>query len=460
MRHDTGIARSESSSPRCCYRLRRQQGGRRKQGVRTAADAVTAAKAEVRALELVEDSVGSLENFLDPKVGAEVAGRVVSVARVRRQEGEARRRPRRDRSGRSRDPDRGRQRPRSRGCETLVANQDRIVANQQKLVEKSYISQNALDEAIAQRNALARAAQPRRARSSTANRNSLRKTKVVAPIDGEVEVQIVAAGRLREARRPACSSSSARSSCARTCRSRRARRRGCRVGQPVRLTSPLMPDVVVEAKIDEIRPTITATSRALDVIVKFDTDGKFRGGGTVNAAGGDRPQDNAIVVPGAERRAAPGRQGRVRRRRTARRSQRMVQTGYRKDGLHRDRGRPRRAARRSRSTARASSPTARRRGGQAARREAAAGRRAGRAGTATASRSPAQGRRVVTLPELSIKRHVFAVMLNAVLVLFGLIAYQRMGMDKLPYIEFPVISVQTTLQGREPRRDRRRRSPP
>jgi hypothetical protein len=56
----------------------------------------------------------------------------------------------------------------------------------------------------------------------------------------------------------------------------------------------------------------------------------------------------------------------------------------------------------------------------------------------------------VTLPELSIKRHVLAVMLNAVLVLFGLIAYQRMGMDKLPYIEFPVISVQTTQRGANP----------
>ncbi|MET0680920.1 MAG: efflux RND transporter permease subunit, partial [Burkholderiales bacterium] len=56
----------------------------------------------------------------------------------------------------------------------------------------------------------------------------------------------------------------------------------------------------------------------------------------------------------------------------------------------------------------------------------------------------------MTLPELSIKRHVFAVMLNAVLVLFGLIAYERIGMDKLPYVEFPVVSVQTTMKGANP----------
>jgi HAE1 family hydrophobic/amphiphilic exporter-1 len=56
----------------------------------------------------------------------------------------------------------------------------------------------------------------------------------------------------------------------------------------------------------------------------------------------------------------------------------------------------------------------------------------------------------VNLPEISIRRHVFAFMLNAVLILFGLIAYQRIGVDKLPYIEFPVISVNTTQRGANP----------
>ena len=56
----------------------------------------------------------------------------------------------------------------------------------------------------------------------------------------------------------------------------------------------------------------------------------------------------------------------------------------------------------------------------------------------------------MTLPEISIRRHVFAFMLNALLILFGLIAYQRIGVDKLPYIEFPVISVSTTQNGANP----------
>ncbi|HNH34267.1 MAG TPA: efflux RND transporter permease subunit [Rhodocyclaceae bacterium] len=56
----------------------------------------------------------------------------------------------------------------------------------------------------------------------------------------------------------------------------------------------------------------------------------------------------------------------------------------------------------------------------------------------------------MTLPELSIRRHVLAWMLNAVLVLFGIISFSRIGMDRLPYIEFPVVSVTTALKGANP----------
>lgn len=56
----------------------------------------------------------------------------------------------------------------------------------------------------------------------------------------------------------------------------------------------------------------------------------------------------------------------------------------------------------------------------------------------------------MTLPELSIKRHVLAWMLSAVLVLFGIISYQRIAVDRFPEIEFPIISVTTTLRGANP----------
>ena len=56
----------------------------------------------------------------------------------------------------------------------------------------------------------------------------------------------------------------------------------------------------------------------------------------------------------------------------------------------------------------------------------------------------------MSLPEFSIKRHVLAFMLSAVLVLFGYISYQRIGMDRFPHIEFPIVSISTTLKGANP----------
>ncbi len=56
----------------------------------------------------------------------------------------------------------------------------------------------------------------------------------------------------------------------------------------------------------------------------------------------------------------------------------------------------------------------------------------------------------MSLPALSIKRHVLAYMLSAVLVLFGVISYERLGIDRLPRVEFPVLTVTTVLRGANP----------
>ena len=56
----------------------------------------------------------------------------------------------------------------------------------------------------------------------------------------------------------------------------------------------------------------------------------------------------------------------------------------------------------------------------------------------------------MNLPEISVRRHVLAYMLSAVLVLFGVISYKDIGVDRYPYIEFPMISVTTLLPGGTP----------
>ncbi|MEK6750242.1 MAG: efflux RND transporter permease subunit [Pseudomonadota bacterium] len=56
----------------------------------------------------------------------------------------------------------------------------------------------------------------------------------------------------------------------------------------------------------------------------------------------------------------------------------------------------------------------------------------------------------MTLPELSIKRHVLAYMVSAVLVLFGIVSYTRLGVDRFPSIDTPIITVTTMMRGVSP----------
>lgn len=291
---------------------------------------VTVTKAATRTIELTEETVGTVENVFDPRVAAEVAGRVTRVLAevgkpVKKGELLAEIDPvdlqiqsRADAAEVAR-------------LETLVANQDRIVGNQQRLVERNFISQNALDESIAQRNALREQLAAAKARLD-ANRNALAKTRIVAPIDGAIEERMVSPGgyvkvgdplfrlvgkeRLR-AHLPFPESAAPR----------------LRIGQKVLLSSPLVPGRVVEARIDDIRPTITATSRALDVIVGFDADGAaFRGGGTVNAQIVIGRRDNAVVVPEQSVVLRPAGKV-VYLYDEGKAVQRVVQTGVRKDGM-------------------------------------------------------------------------------------------------------------------------------
>jgi len=56
----------------------------------------------------------------------------------------------------------------------------------------------------------------------------------------------------------------------------------------------------------------------------------------------------------------------------------------------------------------------------------------------------------MTLPEFSIKRHVFTLMVSLVLILFGVIGFMRLGLDRFPQIDFPAITITTTMQGADP----------
>ncbi|MCK7493413.1 MAG: hypothetical protein MZW92_19975 [Comamonadaceae bacterium] len=107
-------------------------------------------------------------------------------------------------------------------------------------------------------------------------------------------------------------------------------------GLPVRIRSPQVPGKVVEGVVDDLRPTVTEGSRALDVIARFDNPGGFLSGGTVNAAVVVDARQNVVVVPEQSVVLRPGRQGGLYRQRGQGEPARGGD-GREEGGRHRDR---------------------------------------------------------------------------------------------------------------------------
>jgi len=66
------------------------------------------------------------------------------------------------------------------------------------------------------------------------------------------------------------------------------------------------------------------------------------------------------------------------------------------------------------------------------------------------SNGAGERREGMSLPETAIHRHVLAYMLSGVLLLFGIISFDRIGVDRHPDIDFPMVSVRTILPGASP----------
>jgi RND family efflux transporter MFP subunit len=296
-----------------------------------AAVLITASTVQPRTLEIFEEVIGTLENVIDPTVAAEVAGRITRVhaftgKKVKRGEALAELdtqdieiQSRADQAEIAR-------------LTSLLQQQERLVERQQKLVGQGFISQNALDDAITQRNALRESLAAARAKAE-GTRRGLSKSRIVAPVDGEIETQIVAVGDYVKVGDPLFKLVGMQDLRAHLFLPESAATR-IKPGLKVLLSSPAAPEKAFEARIDEIKPMVVAASRALDAIVKFRAEGPmFRGGGTVNARivvavrqGALMVPEQSVVLRPAGKVAYVVREGVV--------EQRVVETGVRQGGLY------------------------------------------------------------------------------------------------------------------------------
>jgi RND family efflux transporter MFP subunit len=255
---------------------------------------ITTTQAKAVALEVSERTLGSLEAVNDPKISAEIAGKIIKIS-VRAGEvvkkGQLLAQIDQSDAAHQVEADRGE----AARISALLVQQERVVARQTELVQKNFISKNALDDVSAQRDALKNQLASAQARAGLSH-NNVSKTKVSAPFDGVVEEQLVAAGdyiklgdpmfklvsntRLR-AHLPFPESAAPR----------------LKVGMPVRISSPLAPGSLIEGVVEDIRPTVSEGNRAIDVIARLNNPGELKGGGSVDAAVVSGQKEQAIVVP-------------------------------------------------------------------------------------------------------------------------------------------------------------------
>jgi len=288
---------------------------------------ITSAVVQARTLEIYEEVVGTIENVIDPTIGAEVAGRVTRVAgftgkKVAKGELIA-------------EIDAADFHIQARADQAEIGRLRSLLeqASQRnkKLVGQGFISQNAIDDAVAQLNALRQQLAAARARAEATGRG-LTKSRVVAPVDGEIETQIVAIGDYVKVGDPLFKLVGVQQLRVHLLFPEAAAAR-VRPGLKVVLSFPAAPEQLLEARIDEIKPTVGINNRALDAIVKISGVGNlFRGGGTVNARIVTNSLEGALMVPEQSVVLRPAGkvvyalEGNVAR-------QRIVETGMRQDGL-------------------------------------------------------------------------------------------------------------------------------
>lgn len=291
---------------------------------------ITSAPVQARTLEVYEEVVGTIENVIDPTIGAEVAGRVTRVlgftgkkvakgdliAEIDAADFQIQARGDQAEIGR---------------LTSLLEQQERVVQRQTKLQGQGFISQNVVDDAVAQRNALRQQLAAARARADATGRG-LTKSRVLAPVDGEIETQTVAVGDYVKLGDPLFKMVGVQQLRVHLLMPEASAVR-IKPGLKVVLSPPAAPEQVLEARIDEIKPTLGVNNRAIDAIVKVNGVGTlFRGGGTVNARIVTSSLDGALMVPEQSVVLRPAGkvvyalEGNVAR-------QRVVETGMRLDGM-------------------------------------------------------------------------------------------------------------------------------
>ena len=289
---------------------------------------ITVTQLKNQAVETTEETVGSLEGLIDATVAAEVAGRVIKV-NVVAGETVKQGQPLATLDASDFAMQRNEAQAEVARIQAQLENQTKVVARNQALVDKNFISQNAIDTEVAQEKVLKEQLAAAKARVGSINHDS-NKTRVLAPVSGIIENRLVSAGDFVRIGDPIVQIVSKQKLRAHLPFPEHVAAR-IKAGQKVRLTTPSS-STAVDSVVHELKPMIAEGSRTVDVIADVADQTDWQPGGSVTGTVILGEQPSALMVPEQSLVLRPaGEVAYVVRNGVA--HQAVVKTGQHQDGM-------------------------------------------------------------------------------------------------------------------------------
>ena len=246
-----------------------------------------------QAVDITEQSVGSLEGLTNPTVSSEVAAKVI---RIHVNTGQAVKQGQLIATLDATDLSLQALEAQAEVAriEALLANQNKIVERNQVLVSKKFISQNALDNDSSQQAALKEQWAGAKARLDSVKHNSS-KTKVYAPAAGKIEKKLIDDGEFLRVGDPIVLIVSSQLLRAHLPFPEQIGAK-LKPGLKVRLSTPTSSQSV-DAVIHELKPMITEGSRSVDVIADVTNAPGWQAGASVDGTVVLGTQADSLMVP-------------------------------------------------------------------------------------------------------------------------------------------------------------------
>lgn len=246
-----------------------------------------------QAVDITEQSVGSLEGLTNPTVSSEVAAKVI---RMHVNTGQAVKQGQLIATLDATDLSLQALEAQAEVAriEALLANQNKIVERNQVLVNKKFISQNALDNDSSQQSALKEQWAGAKARLDSVKHNSS-KTKVYAPAAGKIEKKLIDDGEFLRVGDPIVLIVSSQLLRAHLPFPEQIGAK-LKPGLKVRLSTPTSSQSV-DAVIHELKPMITEGSRSVDVIADVTNAPGWQAGASVDGTVVLGTQADSLMVP-------------------------------------------------------------------------------------------------------------------------------------------------------------------